>query len=117
MLSSEDKHRIVFALGYTGGVLDSSSVNYNSIVNDRLNNLSQYTEERAVSLVTKIEGVKDHLESNMSKNNVKQIDDIVLDTKLGDDLTKKELKRLLRELAQVLDIPNKATFSSVCVVC
>lgn len=117
MLSSEDKHRIVFALGYTGGVLDSSSVNYNSIINDRLNGLSQYTEERALSLVTKIENVKEKLESSITKNNVKRIDDIEFDTRTGDELTKKELKRLLKELSQVLDIANKASFSSVCVVC
>lgn len=117
MLSSEDKHRIVFALGFAGGVLDSTSVNYNSIINDRLNGLSQYTEERAVNLVTKIEKVKDHLEANMSKNNVKEIDDIVLDTQLGDSLTKKELKRLIRELSQCLDIPSMGTYNCRNVIC
>jgi len=117
MLSSEDKHRIVFALGYMGGVLDPINVNYNSIVNDRLNGLSQYTEERAVKLVTQIEKVKDHLESSMIKGNVKQIDDITLDNSLGDSLAKKELKRLSRELSLILDIPLIGFSSSVNVIC
>ena len=68
--SSEDKHKIIFALCHSGNVLNPSSTLYNSVINDRLNDLSSFTEEQALSLVSKIERIKSSLESSPTKNNL-----------------------------------------------
>jgi hypothetical protein len=115
-LSQEDKYRIIFSLCHTGKILIPSSTHYNSIVNDRLNNLDTFIEERALSLVAKIEQSKLNLESTQ-KDNVKQIGDIHLDTTMSRSLKQKELSRLLSELSQLLDIPNRCKVGGVGVGC
>lgn len=110
--SSEDKHKIIFALCHSGNVLNPSSTLYNSVINDRLNDLSSFTEEQALGLVSKIERIKSSLENSPTKNNVKRIGDIELDTDMGISLLKKEYKRLTDELSKLLDIPNRCSVGS-----
>lgn len=105
--STEDKYRIVMALCHAGTVLDPGSVNFNSIVRDRLAIDNIYVEERAVYLVDEIEAVRLQLRSSPTKSNVKRIGDIELDTTISLDLIKKELNRLITELSQLLDISNQ----------
>lgn len=111
--SSEDKHRIIFSLCYAGSVLDQNSVLYNSIINDRLNNLSMYVEEQALKLVDKIENLKSAIEVGYKKDNVKRIGDIELEVGMSTRLMNKELKRLLSELSKLLDIPSQCSFGNV----
>lgn len=105
-LTSETKHRIVFALCHNAKILDPASTHYNSIFNDRLDGLSQFTEDRVEQLLNQIEGQKKKVGESSNKGNVKRIGDIELDTNRTVELTYQELKRLQSELAQMLDISN-----------
>lgn len=108
-LSLEEKHRVIFALCHTGKILLPDSTHFDSIVNDRLDNLNSFIEERALALVQKIEGYKEKLETTATKDNVRRIGDIELDTTMSRSLKQKELKRLLNELSNLLDIPNRCS--------
>ena len=105
-LSDETKHRIVFALCHNAKILDPGSTHYNSIFNDRLDGLSQFTEDRVEELLKQIEDQKKTVSGASAKGNVKRIGDIELDTNRTIDLAYQELRRLQNELAQMLDIPN-----------
>lgn len=105
--SEEDKFRIIFALCHEGKVLIPNSTSYSKILADRFLDLNLFIEDRALQLVDKIEAAKTLLESSGTKDNVKRIGDIELDTKYSRSNKQKELKRLLDELSQLLDIPNR----------
>jgi len=105
-LSSETKHRIVFALCHNAKIIDPASTHYNSIFNDRLEGLSQFVEDRTEELLGQIEAQKTAVSGASMKGNVKQIGDIHLDTNRTIELAYQELKRLQNELALMLDIPN-----------
>lgn len=105
-LVDEDKFRIMFALCHEGKVLIPGSTSYSKILADRMENLNAFIEDRAIELVDAIEAKKSELQTT-TKDNVKRIDDIELDTKVTRSVKQKELKRLLNELSQLLDIPNR----------
>jgi hypothetical protein len=104
-LTQENKYKVIFALCHVGTIIDPTSVNFNSIIRDRLNIDNQFVEDQVISLLAKIELIKSKLESSPTKNNVKKIGDIELDTDVGIVLIKKEYNRLLGELSNLLDIP------------
>jgi hypothetical protein len=116
-LTTEDKYKVIFALCYPGTVLDTDSVNFNSIIRDRLNIENSYVEDQARCLLGKIEMIKSKLEASPTKNNVKEIGDIVLDTGIGITLINKEYKRLLSELSMLLDIPSRCKTGRNISVC
>ena len=110
--TAEQKHKIAFALGYPGSILQAGSVNYNSVFNDRIEGCTPETEATAIALLAKIDAIELKLESSPTKSNVKRIDDIELDTKISDELISKESNRLRNRLSQLLDIPNMCKGSS-----
>lgn len=105
MLTDEIKYKVIIELCYPGTVLDPASVNFNSIVRDRLSVSNQYIEEEVQSLLDKISLIKTKLEDSPTKNNVKRIGDIELDTTIGASLIKREYNRLLSRLSTLLDLP------------
>lgn len=107
--TTDDKYRIIFALCHSGKTLIETSTHYNSVLASRLDNLNINIETHALSLLDKIEAAKTSLESSPTKDNVKQIGDIHLDTTRSRELKNKELRRLLSELSSLLDIPNRCS--------
>lgn len=105
-LTSESKHRVVFALCHNAKILDPASTHFNSIFNDRLDGLDPIVETRVLELLTQVEAQKTAVAGASLKGNVKQIGDIHLDTNRTIELAYQELKRLQNELALMLDIPN-----------
>lgn len=105
MLTEETKYKVIIELCYPGTVLDPASVNFNSIVRDRLTIDNQYIEEEVKSILDKIALIKTQLETSPTKSNVKRIGDIELDTGIGHSLIKKEYNRLLSNLSTLLDLP------------
>jgi hypothetical protein len=104
--TDDQKYSIIFALCHEGKILSPNSTSYSKIFADRLENLPAQVEARALELVTSIEELKTAL-SSYQKDNVKRIGDIELDTKMSRSNKQKELKRLLEELSQLLDISNR----------
>ena len=112
MLSQENKYRVVFALCLNGEVLTETSVNFNSIVRDRLNINNVYVEDQVEKLLGQIDAIKIKLGESPSNSNVKQIGDIILDTDRSFSLINKEYRRLLGELSQLIDIPSQCRSGS-----
>jgi hypothetical protein len=112
MLTDETKYKVIIELCYPGTVLDPASVNFNSIVRDRLSIDNQYIEEEVESLLEKIALIKTRLEESPGKNNVKRIGDIELDTGIGLNLIRREYNRLLSNLSTLLDLPCLCKFGS-----
>jgi hypothetical protein len=106
MLSAETKSRVLFALCYPARTLDETSMDYDSIVKDRLNGLDQYSEERVVFLLDSIQSVDEKVTSTTLMQNVKSIGDIELDNSVGIVNLKNEQRRLKTELSQLLGISN-----------
>ena len=104
--SNDDKYRIIFALCHHGKILIEDSTHYNSIINDRMERTSPQIEERALALVSKIEDMKEDFANSPTQDKVSQIDDISFDTNRSLEIRRAELKRLLSELSNLLDIPN-----------
>lgn len=112
MLTQDDKYRVIFALCLNGEVITETSVNFNSIVRDRLNIDNTHIEDRVIQLLEKIDLIKTRLEDSPKNSNVKRIGDIELDTEKSHSLIKKEYQRLLSELSSLLDIPCQCKFGS-----
>jgi hypothetical protein len=106
-LTDENKFRILKNLCYPSTTLDETSTNYNSIVNDRLNGLSSYAEEEVETLLGKIEVLDGKLESSPDSFKVKQVGEIHFNVNGGSALYRKELLRKRKQLATLLDIPNR----------
>lgn len=112
MLTEQVKYRVIFSLCLNGEVITPTSVNFNSIVRDRLNIDNEYIEAQVVKLLDSIDLIKVSLENSPKKANVKQIGDIQLDTDKSLMLIKREHSRLLAELSSLLDIPCQCKFAS-----
>lgn len=108
MLTDADKHRVVFALGLPGRILDVRSMDYSSVISNKLVDLNQFIEEKVLELLSDIDDIKAKLKASPNKANVKQIGDIQLDTQISLNVINKELSRLCDELAKLLEIPNRS---------
>lgn len=115
--AEEDKFKIIFSLCHTGGIIIDGNTNFNSIIRDRLLIDNEFVEEQALSLVSKIAGLKEALEGGTKKDAVTKIGDIHFDTKVTRSSKTKELQRLLNELSNLLDIPNRCKVGSGGVGC
>jgi hypothetical protein len=115
-LTDQEKADVVFRLGWTGKVLIQGSTDYNKILADRLIGLSPPVEAQIRSLLARIKKLYEQLDSAMCRLSAKQVGDITL---RDDELwqLRREEKRLLVDLAQLTDIPNrkKSGGTSVCV--
>lgn len=117
-LTAEQKYKVIFALCHTGTVIDPTTVNFNSIIRDRLETIyDDFVSDRVTVLLTQIESAETILRGSPSKASLKRIGDIELDNTSGIPLIKSEVKRLKSELSRLLDIPNNCSSgNSVCVV-
>ena len=104
-LSSEDKQKIVFVLGYAGKILIPTSTHFNRIFSDRMENLNTFIEDQVGELLELIDAARLKITATTSNGNVKKIDGIELDTTRTKSLATGDYKRLLHELSCLLDIP------------
>ena len=104
-LSDSRKMKIVTLLGWPGKTLVQSSTHYNSLVNDRLENLTPEIESLVKGMLTKIDDIDTKLNSSLGKAGLRRVGDIEFygDGQSFSDL-KTERKRLLKELSDITDI-------------
>lgn len=114
-LSDENKSKIVYHLGYPGKTLVETSLQYDSRIVDRLTNLDTFTESQAIALIGQIESIKTKLVASPESFKLKQVGDIVFNVDTGLVLQKKELRRYLKELSSLLDIPLVGNSSMISI--
>lgn len=112
-LSLEQKHDVLFLLGYPAKTIIAGSTHYNSIIADRLDDIDSFTQNRVESLLKEIKSVRTKLTALQDQGKLKQVGDIVFNTDNNDRTVKMEYKRLLKELASYLDIPLRGASKMV----
>jgi hypothetical protein len=104
-LTSPQKHKVVFYLGWSGQTLVVGSTQFNSVVNDRLTtNLNADIEKLVVDLLAKLEKYDVALEAARCRLATKSIDKIEMNPE-EIRMLRSERKRCIRELSDHLDIP------------
>lgn len=102
--TATQKAEIIFNLGYASRILDTTSLDYNKIFADRLDGHSAESESIISKLLRQIKDVRDKLLASQDIMKVKRVGDIELNND-ENMLLRKDLKRLLKDLAFTLDIP------------
>jgi len=105
-LTSEQKMRITTLLGWSAKTLISGSTHYSSYISDKLNSLNEDAETIIIEYLTRIQNIDTKLDASFAKDNIRRVDDIEF---FGDNMSKmrSERKKLLCELSDLTDIPNK----------
>jgi hypothetical protein len=104
-LTSKQKHKVVFYLGWSGLTLVANSTQYNSVVNDRLGStLNADIENLVKGLLERLEMLDKALEEAICRLSASSVDNIEMNPK-EIEMLKKERMRLIRELSDHLDIP------------
>jgi len=116
-LTSKQKHKVVFYLGWSGLTLVSGSSQYNSIVNNRLGStLNIDIENIAKGLLERLEMYDKCLDEAKCRLAASSVDNIDMNPREV-EMLKKERMRLIRELSDHLDIPiTKSSGNMVSVV-
>lgn len=102
-LSDGEKYDVIRYLGWPAKTIQAGSLDYNTVIVSRLNNLHAEVEEDIRDMLERIETMDEKREKAMSRAGVKQIGDIILN---NDEfsLLKGERKRIIKELAALLGI-------------
>jgi hypothetical protein len=114
-LTTTEQNKIVQLLGYGGKIIQSGSVIYNQILNDRLQNLPTDTETVVRGFLTQVTTIETQMNAAPTRLIAKKVSDIELNNRELEDL-RRERKRIAREIAVHLDIPYQGA-SSVNVGC
>lgn len=115
-LTDFQKHEIVRLLGWSGKSLIEGSLDYNTVMVSRLNNLNSHIEGQVITLLDRIEVMDQKLEKAMSRAAVKIIGDITLNENEF-YLLRKERKKLLKELSDLLGIEIIGSVNGMMSVC
>ncbi len=102
-LTATQKHNIMFHLGYPGKILIPTSTHFNSVVNDRLNNLNAEIEALVATQLADLTAIRAKLIVAQDIVKVKKVGDIELNNNEITQL-KGDYRRLSRELSEQLDI-------------
>jgi len=98
------KMKIVTYLGWPAKTLIESSTHYNTLITDRLENLTPEAEKLAKDYLVRIDETEDKLSGSINRAGIKRVGDIEFFGTQMDHL-RGERRRLLRELAELLSIP------------
>lgn len=105
-LSLEQKHKVIFYLGWSGLTIVAASTQFNSVVNDRLNAAAVDAEISRITtgLLFRLDACDVQLEEAKCRLSASKIDSITLNK---DEIFRlnNERRRLIRELSDHLDIP------------
>lgn len=116
-LSSLQQNKIVQLLGYGGKTIQVGSVIYNKIINDRLQSVPPDTESLVLDYLDSVQAIETQLLKAQKRLIAEKVGDIVLNKDELPDL-RRERKRIVREMAALLDIPYQGPNGvnvSVCI--
>lgn len=114
------KYKIIRLLGYPLNTLDPDSLSYSKIIADRLLSVPAAAEEEVTGILTRLEELDTQLVSAVNSTGVKKIDDIeFFSSSEGNkiDELRKERRKLIKELAMMLDIRLLSGGGSMGTVC
>ena len=114
-LSEINKLKIVTLLAWPARVIDPDSKVYNSVVNDRLNNLSPAMEGLVIEKLDSIEKTDNRLDKAICKAGVQSVGNVHFNGReFG--MLRKERSRLIGEVSDILDISDLRSTGMIKVV-
>jgi hypothetical protein len=115
-LSSAEQMKVMQLLGFPGKVLDPTSISYNKITADRLANLLTDLETLARGYLTTIAALETQINAAPARLAAKKVDDLEMNLEEL-QMLRRERKKQIRELADLLDLPYQGggVNVSVCV--
>jgi hypothetical protein len=107
--TSAQNIKLVTILGWPAKVLDNTNTSYNSTIYARITGIDSDMENLVTEYMDRLEDLEGKLSIGLARTGVKRIDDIEF---FGNDgsgsselnVLRAEKKRLLKELASILDI-------------
>lgn len=102
-LTDQEKHDVLFYLGWPGKSLQQSSQIFNSVVSDRLQNLPTPVELRTRKVIKLLKNNDDRLSCAEDRLAASAVDDIKMNER-EIELLRKERRSKVRELSDLLNI-------------
>lgn len=107
--TTSEKVKILRFTGWPASTLDATSLSYSKIISDRLLTTIPEGETAAREYLDRVDALDVQLVGAVNRSGVKRIDDIEFFGTQASDL-RKERKRLIRELASLLDLALGPSF-------
>jgi hypothetical protein len=116
MLTATEQQKIIWFLGWPAKTIIPGSTHYDQTIVTRMAALDPDTESVTRSLLLQLDNVRAQYTASTSRMKATKVGDIEINSK-EHDLLGKEYRRLLKELAVLLDIPmlNNGNGRNVCV--
>ena len=115
-LSAQEKADIIFQLGWPAKTLIQGSTDYSKIISDRLSNLTDEIELNIRAWLDKLAKIDATIEAAICRLSAKRVGDIETNPNELYEL-RKEKKRILMELSDMLDIEILRSGSGGISVC
>ncbi len=113
-LTSQHQNKIMQLLGYGGKAIQAGSVIYDKVMNDRLHQLPNDTENLVESYLDNVYAIEKKMTAATSRLAAEKVDDIT--TNLHElQMLRAERKKIAKEISQHLDIPYMGTGSNISV--
>jgi len=107
--TDQQKHDIIFYLGYPAKTIVANTTTYSKILSDRLDNNPTEVETRAIKLVNDIKRIDEKLEEAACRFSTKRVGNI--ETNPDERrMLRAERARYAKLLAQLLDMPIGPTY-------
>lgn len=115
-LSNNEKQCILFFLGWSGKTIQENSQLYNSVVDDRLNNLLPFHEKKIRQQLTRLTEIDEKIECALDRCAALEIDGIKTNPQEVECL-RRERNIQIRQLSFALDIARlDSGHGNICVV-
>ncbi len=115
-LTDSEKIKIVTDLCYPALVTVPDSIHYTNWIDDRLSTLTDAIESCVRELLARLKDMDSKLEKAVCRAGIDRVDNITF-RKDEISILRRERRRLLNELAAMLDIPNQCggSMGNICV--
>lgn len=111
-LTNQEKIKIITDLGHPAKTLLEDSTHFNRIMSDRFENLTPETVACVRELLGRAKDIDERLSKGIKRAGIEKVGDIHFSGREL-DILRKERKKVLNELSDVLDIPYKRGSASV----
>jgi len=111
--ATDEIQKILYHLGYPAKTSDPNSLEYRNIIMSRFENVPADSEEIILGLIVQIDDLKAKLTKAHCMMGTKQVGDVTLNPDMVAKNLKGELRRLYRELSQVINIKYIGGMGSV----
>ena len=116
-LTSKQKHKVIYYLGWAGLTIVDGSSQYNKVVVDRLGSLLNLDIENLIKgILERLEMLDKSLDEAICRLTASKVDSVEMNPK-EIEMLKRERMRLIRELSDHLDIPiMKSSMQNMAVI-